>query len=481
MKVLVVGGGTAGLVTALILKKHLNIQVDVVHSSALGIIGVGEGSTEHFSDFMKFVGINQQDLITNCDATYKSGILFEGWASNPYLHSIHIDYSVKNAQYPYVYGKQISENSDYLTSSIPWSNRIPKWFINKGEELPYNQFHFNTYKLNEYLVSFAQNMGISVFDDEITDVEISASGNIESVTGLTNTYSYDFYIDATGFKKLLIGKLGAKWASVSKYLKMKSAVVFQTEDEENYSLWTLAKAMDNGWMFRLPVWGRYGNGYIFDSDYTTMDKAKQEVVDLFGKDINFGKEFNFDAGYLEESWIKNCVAVGLSSVFYEPLEASSIGTTIQQSFLLMHRLANYSDSSIKSYNKSYIAIVENVRDFIALHYVTKKTNTQFWSDVSKVELPDSLQEKLEHWKTHLPIKEDFSSSSEYLLFHDSNFTVVMHGLGLFNAESIKKEFNLFSDNLKLKATNQINALLEVDRLTPTVTHKEFLRITRELS
>jgi flavin-dependent dehydrogenase len=264
---LVAGGGTAGLIAAIILKKNLNIQIDVVHSSNIGIVGVGEGSTEHFKDFMDFVGIDQYELIKSCDATYKSGIMFENWTEKPYLHSVGSQWNVKNAQYSFVYANQISKQDDRITDDLQWQNKINKWFLNQRDQFPYNQFHFNTHKLNEFLINVAKSLGINFYDDEITAVNVNEQGNIQSIIGNLNEYRYDFYIDSTGFKRILIDKLGAKWQSYGKYLKMKSAITFQTPDEENYNLWTVARAMDAGWMFRIPVWGRYGNGYIFDSNY----------------------------------------------------------------------------------------------------------------------------------------------------------------------------------------------------------------------
>ena len=479
MKILVVGGGTAGLVSAMILRQHLEVQVDVVYSDSVGIIGVGEGSTEHFAQFMNFVGIDNHSIIQKSDSTYKGGIMFEGWSEDPYLHNVSSRFTYKSGQYPLLYGKQISEKSSYMNSNLLWDSMLNKSHLNRAEDTPYNQYHFNTYKLNEFLVSYSKGMGINFFEDKITDVVLNENGFIKEVKSETATYEYDFYIDATGFKRLLIGKMGAKWQSFRKYLKMNSAVVFPLEDEENYNMWTRAKAMNAGWMFQLPVWGRYGNGYIFDNDYITMDEAKQEVRDLFGKDITFGKEFTYDTGCLDKSWINNCAAIGLSSIFVEPLEASSIGASIQQSFLLAHRIANYNQKSTDAYNKSYTDLTNNIRDFIALHYITKKTNTQFWKDLSKVELPESLKSNLELWKDRLPIREDFSSLSDYIMFKEDNFILVMAGLGLFNSDEVKREYDLQAEYIQNLANLKIQEAINLDSEKNTITHKEALRVVRD--
>ena len=475
--ILVVGGGTAGLISAIILKKRFDITVDVVHSTNVGIIGVGEGSTEHFREFMEFAGIDYRAIISQCDATFKSGILFKDWGEKDYLHSVDGDFNLKIGQHSYIYANQIANNSPYLYPENLLKNKINSDFLN-SKEMPFNQFHFNSFKLNSFLINFAKSIGVNIFEDDISNVVIDNDGNISNLDGVKSNYKYDFYIDSTGFKRLLIGKLGAKWNSFSPWLKMKSAIVFPTEDEENYNLWTLAQAMDYGWMFRIPVWGRYGNGYIFDSDYISSDQAHMEVNRYFNKEVEISKEFKFDPGALEQVWIKNCCAIGLSGSFVEPLEASSIGTSIQQTFLLMHKLINYDAITIKNYNKSFKDIMENIRDFIILHYITKRNDTVFWKDVSKVALPDTLATKLEIWKSRLPINEDFNNLSDYILFRADNHTLVLDGLDLFDRAKINQEVSLYSDSLKVSITNSITRNEKFDKKTLNLNHKEFLNIIR---
>lgn len=478
MKIAIVGGGTAGYTTALILKEYLGTQVDVIQSSKIGIIGVGEGSTEHFSEFMRFVGITPNEIIKECGATFKSGIMFDGWADTPYLHSVAHPLESKYASYSYVYSKQIAEQATYISPSYTWENRVEKRHLDNLEDSPFAQYHFDTHKLNNFLRKKVESYGISIFDDEISDVVVDESGTITELRGASSTYTYDFYIDCTGFKRLLIDKLGGKWSSFGKHLKMKAAVTFQTEDTDNYNLWTLAKTMNSGWMFTIPVWGRHGNGYIFDTDHTDMDGAKKELEILHKKPLDFGREFYFDTGALEKAWIGNCVAIGLSSIFVEPLEASSIGSSINQAFLLMQRLLGYTQSSIDSYNKSFSEMSTNIRDFIAMHYITKKDNTEFWRDVSATKLPDTLASNLEHWKNHLPNPEDFTGQSRFCLFTEAHYIIVMKGLELFNVGSIKKEYDALPDHVKMTATSITDNFLHLNQ-SLTGPHKDHLRVIRE--
>lgn len=480
MRILVVGGGSAGIISALILKEFLNVQIDVVYSDKVGIVGVGEGSTEHFADFMKFVGIDDYSIIKECDATYKTGIMFEDWGVDTYLHSIGGNFNQRVGQYPHVYARQIAEGEKFLVDESIWQNKINKWFMNKPDYPKFSQYHFNTYKLNNFLKKRAEQRGIVFFEDTIEKVEIDPeNGNVSHLKGLRRDYSYDFYIDSTGFKRLVIGKLGANWKSFGKHLKVDSAVTFPTSDEEEYNLWTVAKAMNAGWMFRLPVWGRYGNGYIFSSDHINMDEAKEELSKTFNKDLDFGKEFSFDPGHLDKVWIKNCVAVGLSGSFVEPLEATSIGTTIQQAFLLMHKIIGYTERDIDRYNKSFTDIMENIRDFIFLHYMTERNDTSFWQEVSGINPPDSLAENLEVWEKRMPMSEDFAGLSNYILFKDSNFINVLYGLNKFDRDSIRNQLYSYSPAIAHQSNSIVNENLMIDTSEKKFGHKKFIKMIRE--
>mgnify|MGYP006074851089 CR=1 FL=1 len=483
-KISVVGGGTAGLIAALILKNRFpKINISMIRSSRIGIIGVGEGSTEHWNEFMRYIGVPFERIIKECDATFKAGIMFRGWSNQDYMHSIGPEHEVKNGQYHSVYGKLISDQypNKAINPSLSWENRIYEHRLNLENGPPWNQYHFNTNKLNEFLTKLAIEKNILITDDEILDVVLDNTGSIDHLIGETNTYKSDFYIDSTGFKRVLISKLGAKWNSYSKYLKMNSAITFPLEDTAEYNMWTVSQAMDYGWMFNIPVWGRSGNGYIFDSNYITPDQAKDEVERFLGKEINVGKTLKFDPGALDQVWIKNCCAIGLSSSFVEPLEATSIGTSIQQTFLLMHRLPNYDEDTIEKYNKDINDILLNIRDFVVLHYITKKDNTQFWRDIQNMPIPDSLAKNLKRWRKNLPIADDFKESTDYKLFSDAHYIQILAGLKLFDVDLIRKEYDLMHPAIKQIAENSIREKYTFEKINSSVGHKQYIDYVRTLS
>lgn len=467
-KICIVGGGTAGLVTALILKTRFSsLQIDIVKSDKIGIIGVGEGSTEHWKEFADFVGITIKQLITETDATLKNGIMFEDWTKQNYFHNIIGDFSnLKFAQYQSGYAYTIIKNfkpKEY-TNKDSWNNKV------KHNDLP-NQFHFNTFKLNNFLLKKCKEKNINVYEDEILKVNIKKN-NIESIESKSKKYKHDLYIDSTGFKRLLISKLGAKWKSYSKYLPMNEAIAFPTPDTDEYNTYTLAKAMSSGWLWRIPTQGRWGNGYVFNNKYINAEQAKKECEKYLGHKIEIGKNIKFEAGTLEKAWIGNCVATGLSSSFIEPLEASSIGTSIQQAFMLMHLIINYKETDVELYNTRFKFIVENIRDFVLLHYLTNKKDSKFWKEF-KPNLPLSLKINLEKWKYRLPIEEDFPGG--YQLFNGNNFAILLKELNLVDKKSIKKEYNSLSKDFKDYTEQKIRDYNKFYSDTNTLGHKQFLQ------
>jgi len=461
MKIIVVGAGTAGLVTALILKQKFNenINIKIIKSKDIGIIGVGEGSTEHWIDFMNWCNLDFKEVVRECNSTLKSGIYFKEWGDKDYLHALHSDTKLGQEHIgylPYVLNKGIF-GKKYLSKKI-----------DPLDERPVNQLHFDTYKLNNYLQKKCLERNITIEEDTINEVKLNKNG-IEFIKGFKK-YKADFFIDCTGFKRVLIENFKNRWISFDKYLKVKSAIVFPTEDTNNYNPYTTATAMDAGWMFNIPVWGRHGNGYIFDSDVISKEKAHEEVEKKLGKKIDIRKHINFNPGYLEKSWTKNCFAVGLSANFVEPLEASSIGTSIQQAYLLSHYLVNYNQHTIDKFNNTMEKIMLNIRDFICLHYITNKKQ-KFWK--TQV-MPNTLKDRLKIFKTRLPIREDFLDTN-YLLFREPHYIAVMHGLGLINLENIKKQYTMLNKDFH-KFMN-----IEYEKTSKYITHKEWLeRIRNEL-
>ena len=441
----IVGGGTAGLVSALILRKtYPNLKIDLIESKKIGIVGVGEGTTEHWQEFMAECDISLSELIKETDATFKYGINFDNWNGDGknYIHSVSGNFNVESQTFSkVVYSHIIASGGspkdlihDYIEKSL---HTEPYWTV--------NQFHFNTFKLNDFLHKLCEKRNIGIIEDEVEEILLSDDGAIDQIkTSNRGFLSYDFYVDCTGFHRLFLEKtMGVKWKSYSKYLPMNSAIAFPTEKTENIPSWTLSKAMSSGWLWRIPTQERYGNGYVFNDNFTSFEDAKREVEELYGYEVNVAKEIKFDAGCLEKFWHKNCVAIGLSSSFIEPLEASSIGCSIQQAFIFSTAIASYTPNtefSERTFNELNIKIIDNILDFVALHYVTKRRDSDFWKSTEHLIKPEGLEEKLEVFKHKMPSKADFEAPQ--LMFKAGNWILVMHGLGLIDKKIAEKELQM---------------------------------------
>lgn len=476
----VVGGGTAGLVTALILRKtYPNLKIDLVESDKIGIVGVGEGTTEHWQSFMAHCDISISDLVKETDATFKYGINFDNWRgdSTKYIQTVSSAFNIESQTHSkFVYSWLIANGAGpddlihkYIEKNL---HREPYWSI--------NQFHFNTFKLNEFLHKLCEKRNISVVKAEIETVNLDDRGFIKSlVTADSRTLEYQFYVDSTGFHRLLAQKtLGAKWISYSKYLPVNSAIAFPTERTEDIPSWTLAKAMKCGWLWRIPTQNRYGNGYVFSDQFLDFDKAQEEVEELYGHPVEIGKKIKFDAGHLDRSWIKNCVAIGLSSSFVEPLEASAIGTAIQQAFIFATAVSSYVpgiEYAERTFNKETKEIVENILDFVALHYVTDRADTDFWRHVQTLPKTDSLAEKLEIFKHKFPGKGDFENRR--VLFKESNWILVMHGLGLIPKHVAQRDVDIQPAHIRDSISYNLENIVGKADLSDSkfVSHREALQ------
>jgi tryptophan halogenase len=236
----------------------------------IGIVGVGEGSTEHWKQFTNLCDINTEDMIVNTDATHKYGILFENWNKSipKYFHSV-AGTPIEKGSFMANYAFALA-NDMLLTPAFSWLGMTEDRIIKK--ELPHrstNQYHFDTFKLNKYLLSLISDRGIKHIDDEVSSVNRNTeTGFIESVNLINTkqTICGDFFIDASGFQRILMKQLeNSDFVPYKKYLPCDSAIAFPTESDPSGRIrpYTRAIALDNGWMWEIPTQSRRGNGYVF--------------------------------------------------------------------------------------------------------------------------------------------------------------------------------------------------------------------------
>jgi tryptophan halogenase len=438
--IIVLGGGTAGLIAAITLKKtYPNYTITVVESKEIGIIGVGEGSTEHWRRWAEYVEIDMRECIRETHGALKKGIKFENWNGDgkSYFHSLGHKWFPYNSQVNMnVFLKTLISEGIKTEDVLIDTNLIPS---NTGL-FTVNQYHFNTFKLNEYLNKLCSQRGIDVINDTIKDVTLADTGDIQSITGETGTdYTADLFVDCSGFKRILATKVGAKWISYKKYLPMNHAIAFPTEDVSDVKPYTLSKALSSGWNWRISTQGRYGNGYVFCDDFITSDQAYKEVQSVYTETVNVAKDIKFEAGRVDKFWINNCVALGLSASFVEPLEASSIGNSILQSVSLCEMLEGWLvDRSVSEiYNETFTKCFDNIVDFVQLHYITKRNDTEFWRALpSMMTQTDFVKEHLEIFKKTMPQFYHFTGSKN--MFSAPNWAQVMNGLELFDVDYLRQ-------------------------------------------
>jgi tryptophan halogenase len=444
-RVVIVGGGNAGLIIALLLRRAFpKYEITIVKSDEIGTIGVGEGSTEHWRGYMDFLKIQTSELLTATLGTHKRGIRFEGWTTGipEYFHAVSGlgNDSPRVLEVNAVYAALLARGellSDATSHHGFKENLVPA--IDPHRSV--NQFHFDTHKLNEFFVRKCQKRNIRFVEGKVVDVELSDSEWIESIRieGRDDLVEADFWIDASGFNRVLMSHLpGSKWNSFSKYLLTDSAIAFRTESDPSGEIrpYTRAIAMDNGWSWEIPTQAARGMGYVYSSEFCSEEQAVTEMEDLLHSDIGDYRHFQFDPGYLDKVWIGNCVAVGLAGSFVEPLEATSIGATIQQSYALVGLLAPFRKGntySIKEYNRMFEGMMLNIRDMIRLHYVSDREDTPFWAAQKQTPIPESLEHLLGVWSERVPEGTDLQGP--WYLFKTPHFYHVAQGQGVLNPQS----------------------------------------------
>lgn len=498
MKIIVAGGGTAGWLTALMTKKfYSDIDITVVESEDIGILGAGEGTTPHFVDVLDMIDIPISDLIRECKATLKLGIRFINWYDFGY-EFMHPFSSVKgldprpqnNSWYKnlfYIYQTSLGFNPDDLEfqkllcdqqkSPFVYENFVsPNNPINALRSYSTMALHFDARLLAQFLRRVAETRGIKRVEGVIATEKLDARGHVTSILMEGGSeVPCDFIFDCTGFARKIL-KDTDEWMSYSEYLPMDSAIPFFFQHHNDVSPETKAIAMRNGWIWQIPVQGRYGCGYVYDSSYANEDEILGEINILFG-DVDIGaKRFKFDPGTFRNTYIRNCMRMGLSQSFVEPLEATSIWVACLNLLLFLKSNGIYNTSNIfrRWFNEDCLRRNREVRDFIHMHYMGKRSDSLFWKEFRlKNKTPDSVLERIELMK-----ESPTTSMLEREIFTDMSWFILSYNLGLTSAEKYDKimkneiKVNGIESALEMLITNQ-------NRVAQScMSHKEFIEYMR---
>ena len=456
--ILIVGGGTAGWLTAAFLARTLgtasgaDVSVTVVESSDIGIIGVGEGTFPSIRGTLAAIGIDEARFIRECNATFKQGIHFVDWVRQPGSPGINHYF------HPFSLPSQRSGGPDLL----------PYWLLGAGESGaafahaatmqkcvadashgpkrvgdgdflgPLNYaYHFDAGRFAALLATHAKSLGVAHKVATVDTVALAEDGAISGVvTRECGTLTADLYIDCTGFHAALIGKaLGSPFRSVRDVLFVDSALAMQVpyaSAQAPIPSYTISTAHEAGWTWDIGLQQRRGIGYVYSSAHTDDARAEQVLRNYIGpaSDLLTPRKLRLNVGYRDVQWVKNCVAVGLSGGFLEPLESSGIGLIETAAYLVSYLFPR--DGNMvpvaKLFNDLMRSRYERIVDFVKMHYcLTQRTDSQFWTDNADARsIPQTLQEKLSMWRCRPPHRLDFVTDLE--MYPPSSWQYVLYGM-----------------------------------------------------
>ncbi|MGK0270874.1 MAG: tryptophan halogenase [Cocleimonas sp.] len=486
-KIVIVGGGTAGWIMASSLSRTLkqtDCNIVLVESPDITIIGVGEATIPSFVDFLYFLGVNEKDFICATKATFKLGIKFSNWKyeGHEYWHQfggVGLTIDTKHFYQHWLKHKFNGGESNYTDFSPAVAMaKAGKFYIqpqDKKSILSNSEYayHFDAAEVVKFLSNYSVTRGVEHVQDKVDSVIKTEDGAIKSlVLEKSGLLEADFFIDCTGQRALLIGDaMQVEYEDWSQYLPVDRAVTVLTELTDNIPPYTHSIARPHGWQWRIPLQNRVGNGYVYSS--AELDDSDAETFlmnNINAKPINKPRVLRFKTGKRKNFWKKNCLAIGLSSGFLEPLESTSIHLIMKGAlnFLQMFPTRSISDETINEYNRLMDIEYECIRDFIIIHYsLSDRKDTPFWKKMTEMSLPDTLQSKLDFFMCHGRLQRN-----DLDLFASTSWYAVLEGM-----EIRPKEYEPLIDLSDYSKVEEILAsyIRSVDELIGKLpTHAEYI-------
>lgn len=417
--------------------------ITLVESEDIGTVGVGEATIPAILDYLRFLGVDEADFIAKTDATYKLAIQFRDWKAvgDTYWHPFGgLGPSVENRPLfqhwlrERIHGEgTVSLMELSIAAQLSAANKFAKPSNDPKSSLGGLGYalHFDAALVAKYLRQYAHGRGVKRVEGRITNVSQNDRGEISSLT-LANgeELQADFFIDCSGFSALLIEKtLGSTFEDWSHWLPCNRAVAAPTLCSKAIHPFTISTARTAGWTWRIPLQNRVGNGYAYSSDFETPAAAEASfLAGLDTEPLTPPRQLSFRAGRRKAQWVGNCLSLGLASGFLEPLESTSIHLV----FANLYRFFDFfpdgtSDDALRrAFNARACAEIEEIRDFLILHYcTTERRDTEFWRYVSAMPLPDSLNERLAVFR-----RQGRLLTGHYELFKPVSWISVLHGMGL---------------------------------------------------
>ena len=446
-QITIVGGGSAGWMTAAALSRMLptgDVKITLVESEQIGTIGVGEATIPDMINFNKLLGISESEFIKATNGTFKLGIEFNDWGKlgDSYFHPFGghgVDMNGVDFHQYWLHTLAAGNTCDLEDYSICAVAAKQNKFVlpeqNPNSVLSHLRYayHFDATAYAAYLRKYAEQRGVKRIEGKIASVQQHTdTGNI---AGLTledgTTVGGELFFDCSGFRSLLLGDtLGVKFRDWSHWLPCNTAQTVATEQTDKVLPFTRSTAKTAGWQWRIPTQQRVGNGHIYCDRFMGHDLARQILLDgLDSKPISEVRTIQFKTGCQEAFWEKNCIGIGLSAGFLEPLESTSL-FLIQQG--ISRFISLYPDAGLhpvirNEYNRLMTREFEQLREFIILHYkATTRDDSPFWRYVRDMEIPDSLTHKMTLFQQGGRVFRD-----DHELFTRSSWVAVMVGQGIF--------------------------------------------------
>ncbi|MBU2883953.1 tryptophan 7-halogenase [Psychrosphaera sp. B3R10] len=481
-KVVIAGGGTSGWIAAAALTKQLGKVLDIVlvESDDIGTIGVGEATIPPMRTFHKFLGIDEQEVMRATQATFKLGISFENWGQigDKYIHSFGItgkDFYLGEFHDFWLHGLEKGIDAPFGDYCYELQAAKAGKFATSAKSKINYAYHMDATLYGRFLRKFSEDRGITRIEGKIVDVlKDQTTGGISAITlGSGQAIEGDLFIDCTGFRGLLIEKaLHTGYEDWSHWLPCDSAVAVQTASTGPAVPYTRSIAHSAGWQWQIPLQHRVGNGLVFCSQYMSDEEAIKQLLDnIDGPPITKPKVIKYRTGRRRKNWNKNCIAMGLSSGFVEPLESTSIHLFMMATIRLMKLFpfGGITDEVIDEYNQQAAVELEKIRDFIILHYhVTQRDDSPFWRYCKDMEVPKTLSHRINLFKDG---GRAFQSDGE--LFRVDSWVQVMLGQGIAPKQyhhMVKtmsdQELEKFLTGLKHSITSAVDQL---------PTHQEFVK------
>lgn len=439
-KIVIVGGGTAGWIAAATLGnifKQKDVQIELVESDEIGIIGVGEATIPPLLATIRSLGIDEVEFIKATQASFKWGIQFEDWRvkGESYFHPFgSIGSTIDGHDFFQLWLKSQAEGD-----TTPLMAHSPEAVLSAQGRffLPFNAantplagaqyaLHLDSTLVSKFLREFSENLGVMRSEGKIERVEKNAMGEIHCVVlNSGKSIQGDFFIDCSGFRGLLIEQtLNCGYDDWSAYLPCNRAVAVQTENVGAIPPYTVSTARDAGWTWRIPLQHRTGNGYVFCDKYCSDQQAIDTLLSAVkGKPLGEPRIIPFVTGIRKKTWHKNCLALGLAQGFLEPLESTAIHLVSKTLafFVRMFPDRQGSQVQIDEFNRRVRADYEEIRDFLVLHYCTTDRNdSEFWRYCANMTIPDSLRQKMDFFSVAgglIPgVEELFQPTSWYAVF-----------------------------------------------------------------